>query len=174
MVNHSWLNSSWFSALLILPLYFFLSFPTAMVDYSHLSTGNLESSLACDVFSGLGVSNPNSPSEVEFVRDALAPTSFGDLSGSIFTNPSSPLVGNIIEMTESVAIPVPIPVSSGDSSSSDANLEVNLGPVLGAEAQDIFKAAHFFSRKDKDESITERKKNLHLMNFILALGLSIG
>lgn len=44
---------------------------------------------------------------------------------------------------------------------------------MGAEVSEIFKAAQYLSRKDREEVVLERKKNLKFLDFISAHGLSI-
>lgn len=44
---------------------------------------------------------------------------------------------------------------------------------MGENAREIFKATQHFSQKDRDEAIFERRKNLHLMDFPNAHGISI-
>lgn len=119
-----------------------------MVSHSHLSAGNSESSQSRDLFAEFGVSNPNSPSL------------------------SSPLVLCCDDMVESDAVPQAISVSSNASTSLDLALEVNAGPALGSEAQEIFKSAQYFSRKDREDALHERKKNSQLMEFISAHGFA--
>lgn len=120
-----------------------------MVSHSHLLAGNSESSQSQDLFTEFGVSGPSSPSL------------------------SSPLILYSDDMGESDSVPLAIAVSSDDSTSLDKALEVDVGPVLGQEARDIFKAAHYFSRQDREDAISERKRNLQLMEFISAHGLSV-
>lgn len=75
-------------------------------------------------------------------------------------------------MVESDAIPRPVTMSSDESTSLDKVLEVNIGPSLSSEAQDIFKAAHYFSSKDREEARLERERVMQLSNFISAHGFS--
>lgn len=120
-----------------------------MVRHSHLSAGNSESTQSRNLFVEFGISQPNSPSF------------------------SSPLGFSCDDMGESDPIPSVVALSSDDSIALDKALEVNVGPVLGSDAQDIFRAAHYFSSKDRDEALLERKKVMQLMDFISAHGLSV-
>lgn len=120
-----------------------------MVSHSHLSNGNSVSSVSHDLSAEFGVSRPNSPSI------------------------SSPLVLSIEDMVESVAMPHPISCRSDDSSSLGKDLVVDVGHALSTEARDIFKAVHYFSRKDRAEALAEREKILKLQNFISAHGFSV-
>lgn len=86
---------------------------------------------------------------------------------------SSMFVPNCDDMIESDANPPTGGISSEDSTSLDKELEVNIGPALEAEPQDIFKAAQHFSRKDREEAFEERKKNSLLLDFISTHGLSM-
>lgn len=104
-----------------------------MVSHPHLSAANSESCQSHDIFAKFGISMPNSP-----------PT----------------LLSNSDDMMESDPNPLAISISSDDSTSLDKALEVNVGPALGPEAQDIFKVAQYFSRKDRDEALLERKRNM--------------
>lgn len=74
---------------------------------------------------------------------------------------------------EADANPHAIVLSSDESTSLDNHLEVNLNPALSSETQDLFKAVHHFSQKDRNEAAFERKKNQHLIDFISAHGLSL-
>lgn len=119
-----------------------------MVSHSHLSAGNTESSQSQDLFTEFGVSRPSSPPL------------------------SSPLFLSSDDMAESDPVPLAIASSSGVATSLDKAAEVDVGPVLGQGAQDIFKSAQYFSRKDGEEALVERKKNQHLFNFISVHGFS--
>lgn len=119
-----------------------------MVSHSHLSAGNSESSQSHDLFVEYGVSRPSSPLL------------------------SSPLLLSTEDMGESDPFPLATGVCSDDSSSLDKALEVNVGPVLGPAAQDIFKAVHYFSQKDREDALSERKANQQLREFISAHGFS--
>lgn len=78
-----------------------------------------------------------------------------------------------IEMVKSVAIPSNVSISSDDSNAFDAHLEENLGLAPTSDTQEIFRAAQYFSRKDRDEALAERKKNARLLDYITALGLPL-
>lgn len=120
-----------------------------MVSHSHLSAGNSDSSNSRNLFAEYGVSNPNSPSDhAQEVRSQD-------------------------DMVESLANPLAVALSSDDSTSLDHIQEDNLGPSLDANAHDIFKAAFYFTRKDREEAVHERKMNRDLIDFITAHGLSL-
>lgn len=121
-----------------------------MVSHSHLSAGNSISSQSQDLFADYGISRPSSPSL------------------------SSPLVLSCEDMVESDANPQAVAISSGESTSSlNKELEVAVGPAMSAEAQDLFKAVHYFSSKDRDDALHERERNMKLLNFISAHGFSM-
>lgn len=122
-----------------------------MVDHAHLSAGNSMSSQSRDLFEEFGVSNPYSPSL------------------------STPLFLSSDDMGESDFNPAPLAVSksSEESFATEHELDINIGPALGANAKEIFIAAQHFSQKDRDEALFERKKNLQLMNFLAAHDVSI-
>lgn len=117
----------------------------------NLSAGNTESSQFRDLFAEYGVSNPNSPA----TPSHLAISSDG--------------------MVESDCNPIPLALSqsSEESTTLDIDREVNIGPALGDNAKEIFLAAQHFSLKDRDEVLFERKKNLHLMEFLAAHGVPL-
>lgn len=123
------------------------------------------SSESRDLYAEFGILNPFSPplssplvlsSADMVVSDAcpLAVVSYSD------------------DMMESEPIPSAIVISSEDSTSLVNHLEDNLGPALGSNYSEIFKAAQHFSQKDRDEALFERGKNLNLMNFLSAHGFT--
>lgn len=138
-----------------------------MVSHSHLSAGNSVSSHSRDIFADYGVSAPSSSSE-----SPLAVSSNGLVEAEVNMNLPS-LVPNSDDMVESEINPHTVGISSEESTSLDRDLDVHIGPALGTEAQDIFKAAQYFSRMDRVEALEERKRNSQLLDFISAHGLSL-
>lgn len=87
------------------------------------------------------------------------------------SNPNSPTA--FVAMVESEPITSNISISSDESNAFDAQLGESFGPASTSVAQDIFKAAHFFSRNDRDDALAEKRKNAKLMDYISTLGLPL-
>lgn len=119
------------------------------MSHSHLSAGNFVSSSSRDLFAELGVSNPS------------------------FSSVPSDDDGPGSDMAEADANPRAMVISLDDSTSAEPNSDFNLGRVSVSEAQELFKAVHYFSHKDREEAVAERKRVQTLMDFIAAHGLSV-
>lgn len=74
---------------------------------------------------------------------------------------------------ETEVVPQTLTISSDGSTSLDKEFTVTVGQPMSYEAHDILKAANYFSSKDREEALLERNKNLQLMSYLSAHGVSI-
>lgn len=78
---------------------------------------------------------------------------------------------NSLYMAESEPNPLVLAPISDDSSSNE-DMEVS-ALDRGSDMQDIFRAARYFTQKDRMDAVDERKKNQDLIDFLYAKGFSI-